>query len=256
IVYAVYFSPTHASQRLALAVAGGIAATSGMKMQEVDLTLPGGRLRGYQFQEEDIAVLAFPVYAGRMPLVLAEYCQKLQGQNTAAIPVAVYGNRAYDDALVEAIDLLGAQGLVSIAAAAFIGEHSLTAKLAAGRPDATDRQQAAAFGIKVAAKIGAGDKAVATVNGHRPYVARKPVLDLRPETKENCVSCGLCAKNCPMAIIDFEHPAQVSAGCIRCSACVKFCPVAAKHFTDPTLAALVQRLESNFCEPRQPELFL
>ena len=51
------------------------------------------------------------------------------------MPVVLFGNRNYDDALIELRDLLQADGFGCIAAGAFVGEHSFSRTLGAGRPD-------------------------------------------------------------------------------------------------------------------------
>lgn len=61
----------------------------------------------------------------------------------------VYGNRDYEDALLELRDTVASLGFTPLSAGAFIGEHSYsTAEMpvAAGRPDATDLQTARTFG--------------------------------------------------------------------------------------------------------------
>ncbi len=55
-----------------------------------------------------------------------------------AIAVVVYGNRNYDDALIELKDILESDGFKVVAGAAFIGEHSFSKTLAKNRPDEKD----------------------------------------------------------------------------------------------------------------------
>ena len=67
-----------------------------------------------------------------------ERIRMFKGNATPVIPVVVYGNRDYEDALKELSDALSAQGFVPVSAGAFIGEHSYSRKdmpIAAGRPD-------------------------------------------------------------------------------------------------------------------------
>ena len=53
------------------------------------------------------------------------------------VPVVLYGNRDYEDALKELCDLVSEQGFVPVAAGAFIGEHSFSRK---GMPIAEGRR--------------------------------------------------------------------------------------------------------------------
>ena len=79
-----------------------------------------------------------PVIAGRVPNVLLKFLDTLQGGGALAVPVVLYGNRNFDDALIELRNILQDRGFYAIGAAAFIGEHSFSRILAAGRPDSSD----------------------------------------------------------------------------------------------------------------------
>ena len=72
--------------------------------------------------------------------------------------VVVYGNRAYEKALIELDAFASAQGFKVIAGATFVGEHSYSTEqnpIAPGRPDANDLQYAEEFGAKIRTKINA-----------------------------------------------------------------------------------------------------
>ncbi len=83
-------------------------------------------------------VFGTPTYAGRVPNVLLKYLATVKGNGAAAMPVVTFGNRAFDDSLIELRDILRDNGFRPFAAAAFVGEHSFSTTLAAGRPDADD----------------------------------------------------------------------------------------------------------------------
>lgn len=255
-IYSLIFSPTHTSKQIASAVTQGIARENGMEREELDLTFPEGRGMAYAFGPEDILIFAFPVYGGRLPKLLAEELPHISGQEGAAIPIAVYGNRDFDDALIEAGDLLREAGFRVAAAAAFIGEHSFTRKLGTDRPDAQDLAAAALFGGQVAQKLAADKREDIALKGSRPYKDPMPMLPFLPKTHDSCTRCMVCVQGCPMGIIDDEDPAQVRPGCIQCSACVKFCPVDAKYFDAEPLAKSVAMLEGNFLARKEPEIFL
>lgn len=96
-----------------------------------------------------LTVIAVPVYGGRVAPVALQRLKRLRGINAPAILITVYGNRDYEDALLELRDTAVELGFMPLSAAAFIGEHSYSTParpIAAGRPDASDLQKAECFG--------------------------------------------------------------------------------------------------------------
>lgn len=145
-VTACYFSPTDTTKKTVEAIARGIRPV----IQILDLTPPAARENPYHFGPEDLLVIGAPVYGGRIPLVEEEAIRHIHGSCTPVVLAAVYGNRAYEDALLELRDLLSCQGFIPVAAGAFIGEHSFGNTIAAGRPDAEDLAKCADFGRQIA----------------------------------------------------------------------------------------------------------
>lgn len=252
----IYFSPTHTSRTTALAVAEGLAEL-GMEAQDVDLTMAPAR-EGFALElgEGDVAVVGYPVYAGRVPRVLAEALAGLAGEGAVAVPVAVYGNRDFDDALVEMADILTGAGFAVPAAGAFVGEHSFTRLVGTDRPDAADVEAAVAFGAAVAAKLAAGDLSAAEPRGNRPYTDYQADLPFTPVTTDACTDCGVCAHVCPMGAIDPADVRRVDECCISCCACVKACPEAAKTFEGTPVDGVAHMLQENCAARREPETFL
>lgn len=260
MIHALYFSPTGATAKITDTVAGSIQQVLDSTMIYGNMTTPGRRQQKFAIEKEDILVLGLPVYYGRIPAVVEETVKDILGDGALAVILAVYGNRAYDDALLEMQDILSGNGFKVIAAAGFIGEHSFSRQLAAGRPDTEDLAIAKEFGQKVAEKIkSAGshsDIAEVTVAGNVPYTKRGAVPGL-PKTGDQCTNCKKCAEACPTGAIDRENVRQVAAkDCIHCFACVKTCPEEAKFFDDETLLGIIEMLETNFAEPKKPELIL
>ena len=138
IVRAVYFSPTRTTKTIVQEVAGALAAPLDASVEAVSLTLPAQRPADVSCAADDVLVFGFPVYAGRVPVLLRDEFAHLEGRGTPAVVVGLYGNRAFDDALLEAADLLEERGFNVTAAGAFVGEHSLTARVGTGRPDDAD----------------------------------------------------------------------------------------------------------------------
>lgn len=254
-VTAVYFSPTRTTAKITELVADEIAGALGMEKAVIDLTLPDARKPLPPFGRDDLVVLGLPVYGGRIPAFLEPLLDSLAGEKTPAVAIALYGNRDYEDALLEMTDILTAKDFVPVGAGAFIGEHSLTAAVGRGRPDQADLSIAEGFAKRIAAKLQAGEKTAVSVKGNRPYKERTDGAPYTPHTTEAGTDCKLCARRCPMGIISLADPKIVAEGCIHCGACVKGCPAKAKYFDHPMYEKFKDMLETNCAAPKSPELF-
>ena len=69
----------------------------------------------------ELCVIAVPVYGGRVAATALQRLQRLKGNGSSAILVVVYGNRDYEDALLELRDTTVQLGFVPLTAGAFIG---------------------------------------------------------------------------------------------------------------------------------------
>ncbi|MBQ5783038.1 MAG: (4Fe-4S)-binding protein, partial [Oscillospiraceae bacterium] len=106
--------------------------------------------------DTETAVIAAPVFAGRIPETATEKIRNLSGNGKKAITIAVYGNRAYDDALLELNSVAAEAGFDIAASAAMIAQHSMVTEVAAGRPDEKDAAEIADFAEKVLEKLNSG----------------------------------------------------------------------------------------------------
>ncbi len=205
---------------------------------------------------QGLLMAVVPVYGGRVPEVALERLRSLKGQGNPAVAVVVYGNRAYEDALLELHTELTANGFKVIAAAAFIAEHSIVRTIAKGRPNEADCAEAAEFGRRVSAKLAAGDMSTVCVPGNIPYRER-PQMPVTMLTLESCRGCGRCARLCPTGAIPLSAPEKTDAAkCILCMRCVSVCFRRARLLPPPMVEAMTQRLNMVASEPRKPEIFI
>ena len=224
-VTALYFSPTGGTAAYAEAVASALAA----EHETVDLTGPEAREKEYRFGGDELVIIGAPVYAGRLPPVKG-LLTNLHGCRTPAVYLVSYGNRAFDDALLEEKELCDARGFIGIAASAWIAPHTFSAKIGAGRPDEADRAKIRAFAEKVRDILrGELREASVSVPGGHPCCPVKR-MPFHPEGSEACVRCGRCAAVCPVRAISRSAPEKTDAEkCIDCLACVRACPVRARN---------------------------
>jgi NAD-dependent dihydropyrimidine dehydrogenase PreA subunit/flavodoxin len=266
----LYFSATGTTEKIVTGIAEKIAQNHGEKVtvRNFDFTLPEARKKILSFDKDDLVIAGVPVYAGRVPNVLLKFLNTISGNGATAVAVVLYGNRHYDDALLEFKDILESKGFNVIAGGAFVGEHSFSMTLGANRPDEQDMAKAGDFAAKIHDKIETADESPpVVVNGNKPYRAYyRPqdqngnftsILKVTPKTNGACIGCKRCAEVCPMGSIDLDDVSKITGICIKCCACIKKCPVGAKYFDDENYLWHKHELEVEFTGTRrEPEIFV
>jgi ferredoxin/flavodoxin len=257
-----YFSPTRTTRRIVEAVALGLEAP---RVRTLDLTPAEREPQSFARDPRGLTVIGAPVYAGRLPADMVARLRALGPGSGPAVVVVAYGNRAYEDALLELADLAREAGFTPVAAGAFIGEHSYSldaAPIAPGRPDPADLAEARTFGGAVRGKLARAaaltDLAPVQVPGNFPYKEAGLSAGLAPAVDEaRCALCGECVPLCPVGAIPAEDPLQTRADrCIRCCACVKFCPTGARTLDHPRITQFREFMARDHAAPKRPELFL
>lgn len=249
-VYAAYFSPTGGTEKVVKALMEGF----GGNYETIDFLTLGTMDWSRAFRPEDFVVAAIPVYGGRVPVTAARHIANMTGNGAKAVAVAVFGNRAIDDALLELRNLLSAAGFDVRAGIAAVAEHSIFRMYASGRPDAADIEDLHAFAASIKASL--DQPGSLQVPGNYPYKPKKPFAS-PPRADDSCIACMICAEECPEQAIDPENVQDVDTEkCIACLHCVSVCPVGARYIDREFINGRAPKLQETF-GPRKPNtLFL
>jgi len=234
--YNIYFSPTGGTKK----VSDILSCTISENAQEIDL-LEKGEF-GQYFNKDDICVISVPAFGGRVPGSAAKKIKTFKANGAKVVLVAVFGNRAIDDTLIELCDLATSAGFQVIAGIEAVAEHSLGRMYASGRPNAADKSELESFAKKICEKLQNEDLTAPELPGNRPYkefkaTAMKPVVD------DTCIDCKKCARECPVDAIHMDDVKAVDAGkCFSCMHCVVGCPKNARHNAPEITKAFEERL--------------
>lgn len=251
-LYDIVFSPTGGTQK----VSAHLTKELGGNAVSVDLTDSKQDFHAIQLMQDDLAVISVPSYGGRVPAVAIERLGCIKANDARAVLVCVYGNRAYEDTLVELEDAAKQAGFRVIAAVAAVAEHSIVREIAAGRPDTQDVQQLSAFAKQILDKFSAGNTTEPAIPGNRPY-KKAGGAGMVPKPTKECTSCGVCARQCPVQAIDRIDPKKVDEkACISCMRCISVCPQSARKVSPVMLGAASLMLKKVCSERKENELFL
>lgn len=264
-IIAAFFSPAGSTKKLVMEIAEEFSSSLHLPLRVCDFTRPAEREKDIFLNENELLILGTPVYAGRIPNKILPYIQEhIRGSEALAFPLVSYGNRAFDDTLSELIMELRNHGFSVLGAGAFPSEHVMSPRLAPGRPDAKDLNDARHLAHRAAVRLEAipspSSLKPARVSGNTPpgpyYVPLtadgRPAkfLKAKPKTHpELCAACGICAEVCPMGSINTRDCITINGICIKCHACIRACAAKAKYFDDLDLLSHIHMLETKYTRP-------
>lgn len=105
----VFFSPTGTSRKVAVAVSEGC----GYPSRVVDVTYQASD--DVLFAPDELVFVAVPVYGGKVAPLALQRMAEMRGNSTPAVPIVVYGNRAYEGALSQLADFFARRGFLTSA---------------------------------------------------------------------------------------------------------------------------------------------
>ena len=243
----IVFSPTGGTEKIAHIIGTRLSENP----KKIDLSDAKNDFARCKITQQDMVVIAMPSFGGRAPAVAIERLRKIHGNGARCVIVCVYGNRAYEDTLVEMEDAAKACGFQVTAAISAVAEHSIMPRYATGRPDESDRKQLTDFADQIAGKTGS----ISTIPGNRPY-KKAGGTGLVPKPDKSCVKCGLCAKTCPVQAIDSVKFIADSKKCISCMRCIKQCPQNARSVNGMMVSVAALAIKKACSVRKKNELFL
>lgn len=248
--YQLVFSPTGGTEKAAAAI-----TKNWPQVRTIDLSLPDTDYSSISIEPDALVLVAMPCFGGVAPQLALDRFARIKGNGASCVLAAVYGNRTYENTLVQMQDTAQAAGFQVIAAVSAVAEHSIIHQYAAGRPNAEDREELARFGTKILEKAESGSTETLVIPGKRPY--KKSGGGMVPTANARCTGCGLCAQKCPAQAISPERcKTTEKSKCIGCMRCVSICPVHARNVNRLMVSIASLAIKKACSAPKANELFL
>ncbi|MEG0072512.1 MAG: 4Fe-4S binding protein [Raoultibacter sp.] len=248
----IYFSPTNSTKKVLELISGEWDG----EIEDIDISNPHKDYSAYCFAENELCLIGVPSFGGRVPAIALERLVSMKASATPTVLVATFGNRAYDDTLLELKDALSSRGFHIVAAIAAATEHSLMHQYGTGRPNADDQKELKTWARRIKDVLAQGaNLPEIEVKGTRPYVTYTG-LPLNPSAHNRCTQCGVCAAQCPTEAIPSANPKITDKDrCITCMRCVALCPEGARKINPVVLFVAGIKMKKACVEQKPNELF-
>jgi len=277
-IYGMYFSGTGTTKKIINTIGEKLSLLSNKSYEEIDFSIYENRKAIYKFSKKDLIIIGLPTYAGRVPNLLLKFLNSIEGHGGFAVPIVMYGNRNFDDALIELRNIMETDGFEVLAAGAFVGEHSFSYELAKGRPDEEDLLEVKNLASLVYDKINKKnynlsykkvnlsdklfeivDRGESLRNYYKPRDRRGNyinILKVKPKVNNLCTDCKICVDICPMNAIDYNDVSKYNNVCIKCGACIKKCPNHARYYDDEGFLYHKNELEEEYKEKKTNRIYI
>lgn len=255
--YIILFSPTGGTEKVAQALEQEMKTAGFLdEIVKVDLSDRNFDFKSVNISAQDFALIAIPSFGGRVPALAAERLAFIKGNGTKSVLVCVYGNRDFEDTLVELQDIAHSCGFVSVAGVSAVARHSIVNQYGAGRPDDSDVRILKEYAKRIMEKVREGYGSDLQIIGNRPY-KKAMTMHLAPKAGSKCTECGLCAEVCPSGAIDKENVKLTDKQkCISCMRCVAVCPHEARKINGGLKFLLSAVLKKACSERKENQLFI
>lgn len=247
----IIFSPTHSSEKAAERIAETIAAAA----EEKIIDLCAVRAMDTISVDADAAVIAVPSYGGRVPKTAADRLKTIRADHDIPAVLAVtYGNRDFEDTLIELSDLASECGFLVIGACALSVQHNIMPVYGEGRPDEHDIRELRDFAEKASEKLRRGDVSLPFIPGNRPYKEWHGSSMPIEYHAELCSGCMLCEEKCPAGAISKRGSVTDTDLCIGCMRCVHDCPAHARRIPEQLQTMMTEKMREA-CTARKENFF-
>lgn len=246
----IIFSPTGGTKKVSKAI-----TQNWFQVNTIDLSDPNTDYTNFSFDQDSLVLIAMPSFGGVAPQLALDRLAMIKANKAKCVIVAVYGNRAYENTLVQMEDYAQNGGFQVIAAISAVAQHSLIHEYATGRPNADDCKELSEFGDRILEKATSNELSKPFIPGNRPY--KKSKTGMVPKADSSCTFCGLCAQKCPASAILKNAPdATDKSKCISCMRCVSICPIHARKVNSLITAIVIEAIKKSCSVDKANELFI
>ena len=139
-INSIYFSPCGNVRKVIRAISEAAASFFECDINYFDITSLKSRsnVKIPELDGDSLNFVGFPVFAGRIPNKIMPYARENIKGDGLFFPFVAYGNRNYDDALLELSTIISENGGKILGAMAVPTEHSFSERLGQYRPDYED----------------------------------------------------------------------------------------------------------------------